>query len=179
MNCCNMDELKELLILLPADPMSHGPKGAERSVIENAESRLGISFPQQLRDWLGVCNGALLGPGGLYGVGCEIDEIDIIVLFQQNDFWKQNYLLPIAGDGCGNDYAILTCVDSSPVVFIEHSAVNRERPQYVVGSDVFHFLRNLFRRELGISRWPFNRTEVLLSDPKIQSFKGIPLPWDA
>ena len=69
--------------------------------------------------------------------------------------WRDRGWLPVAGDGCGNQY-----------VLVSHGIA------YVVASDLWTFLRFLLLRETGDGRWPFDRRAVIAADPELA---GLPI----
>ncbi|MCR9296032.1 MAG: hypothetical protein NXI32_25225 [bacterium] len=74
--------------------------------------------------------------------------------------------------GQGNDYG-----NGEPVLFVD---VNDDSSQtaFLAASNTWSFLRFLLRKELGETRWPYSESEVIRDDPEIESFVGVPLPWD-
>lgn len=96
---------------------------------------------------------------------------------------KNNGWLPLGTDGCGN-YYILALVSEReslrPVYFIDaYQHGGFSRLTYAVASELWLFLRFLFRSELGHRGWPFDSRSVLLSDPLLAEVRGAPLPWEA
>lgn len=67
----------------------------------------GAAAGGQLRQFLGVCNGVRIGPGGFYGVRPDDLDRDLLdLLGQWDEWWEAPGRLPVAGDGCGNYYVI-------------------------------------------------------------------------
>jgi hypothetical protein len=96
--------------------------------------------------------------------------------------WKDKGWIPVAGDGCGNYYVLATRgsgVETAkrPIYFVDTS-MDREKPAYVVASDLWHFLRFILRDELGRDYWPFKKYRVLEEDPDLEEAPGAPKPWD-
>ena len=55
---------------------------------------------------------------------------------------------------------------------------SRDEPAFIVASNLWQFLAFLFRKDLGKSRWPFDKEEVVRSDPQILKTEFV-LPWNA
>jgi hypothetical protein len=68
---------------------------------------LGVTYPPQLADLLALCNGARIGPGGLFGQRPEEPGIDAPSYLELFPEWTAKGWIPIAGDGCGNYYVLL------------------------------------------------------------------------
>jgi hypothetical protein len=90
--------------------------------------------------------------------------------------WHDRRFVPVAGDGCGNYYVSDASLGLtvSPIFFVD-TFVNPLQPAYVVASNLWLFLRFLFMKDLGKSRWPFSREEVLANDPAILHVSTAPL----
>jgi cell wall assembly regulator SMI1 len=157
-------------------------EGATDNAISAFEARTKTRLPPDVAVWLRVCNGSRAGPGGLFGIDQSDPEIlDIEGLWALIPNWRKRRWLPIAGDGCGNYYIVPLDEDfgdEHPVIFVDMIS-NPDAPEYIVASDIEHFLNFLFERELGDSSWPFAREAVLARDPAIRKFSGVALPWDA
>src|SRR5205809_580390 len=113
---CNM--LIELRRLRD-EPLSPVPIGLE---FEREEQIIGITFPSDLRDWLLICNGSTIGPGGVFGVGRCPKSLRIAERFLSEFGWGQHGWIPIADDGCGDTYVIdasITVTRGNPVYFID------------------------------------------------------------
>lgn len=82
-------------------------RGASGIELAALRTRLGRDLPAQLAELLTICNGARIGPGGLFGHRPDDPYVDLpsyIDLFPQ---WAERGWLPVAGDGCGNYYVLL------------------------------------------------------------------------
>jgi cell wall assembly regulator SMI1 len=166
-----------LLRFLEGPPDEQIPAGISDSEISLCEARLGILFPEKLREWLGYSNGPCVGPGGMMGVKTVRDNLDIEVILDLHPTWKEKGWLPVAGDGCGNYYVlVISNPKESPVAFVDTMEAESELA-YVVASDFWRFLFFLFRGDLRESRWPFDKVEFERMDPEIFHL-GLPLPWD-
>lgn len=72
--------LGDLLALARRAPMPLDyelPGGASEQELGRFEARTGIAITPQLRAWLATVNGALIGPGGLFGVRGATDPLSI------------------------------------------------------------------------------------------------------
>lgn len=171
-------EVIGLLSCLPVAPGYRLPTGATPESIEAAERRIGIPFPTELRNWLQHCNGPCVGPGGLLGINTPKPAFDLEFCLAGHQGWKERGFLPVAGDGCGNYYVMIRQLGGPPmrpIVFID-TIQNPLNPAYVVASDLWHFLRFLFLRELRQTKWPFAREEVCDADPRILNVTVAPPP---
>jgi hypothetical protein len=97
--------------------------------------------------------------------------------------FKANSWLPLGTDGCGDYYVLALASEPDPlrpVYFIDpYQDGGYSRPTYAVASELWLFLRFLFRDELGDRSWPFESRSVLVSDPLLAQVRGAPLPWEA
>ena len=177
----NAPRILELLHQVPRPPEDSIPGGISTRECDECEVRTGLRLPPDVREWLALANGPCVGPGGLYGILPARESLgfeEVINLFPS---WRRNRWLPVAGDGCGDHYVIPTQQEYGvgyPVVFVDvHSS--EDVPAYIVASDIGHFLNALLEEELGKRGWPFNEQYVCRTDPDIQRFTGVPLPWRA
>lgn len=63
------------------------------------------------------------------------------------------------------------------VAFVD--AAEPEAVDYVVASNLWHFLHSLLTRELGKTGWPFDARTVLKTDPGMSRIPSHLLPWMA
>ena len=177
------------------------PNGCLEEDIVAFERRSGILVPNDVRDWLKLCNGPCVGPGAMFGVRSVEDRSKPWMHFENSrpEYYERKWL-PIACDGCGNDYCLPTQQEYGagyPVFFIDHES--DLEPTYIVASDIGHFLIFLLEHELESTEffaelrasgrqwapdlhpnhWPFCRDYVLERDPAIVNFPYLPLPWEA
>ena len=80
--------------------------GATADELAALEQRLGRSLPTQLREFLRVCNGARIGPGGLFGHRPNDPSCDLPSFLALWREWAVSGWLPVAGAGCGNYYVM-------------------------------------------------------------------------
>ena len=188
---------EEALKLLPdvcaLNPSGVDIQGIKSEALARFSTTYGLSIPKELKGWLFVCNGALVDPGGLYGIGHHrrLEKTARPVSLAIEDFydwhpsWLERKWIGIAGDGCGDYYALATAEtikpqNTHPVYFVDQADL--EEPDYAVASSIWHFLRFLFEAELsrqsgGKVDWPFNREFVLQIDPALGLVQGASLPW--
>ncbi len=175
----------EIFALLPRLKLPPGeslPPGVSEEVLRGLEFRLGVQLPAAYRDWLMLCNGPLVGPGGMFGVNPTDADYDLETAYARNPHWKSNGWLPIADDGFGNAYFLVMpgrYKGGEPVIFVESICYESTVPVYIAASGLWRFLRFFFRKELGLSAWPFDEQAVVLEDPEILNYPEIPLPWTA
>jgi cell wall assembly regulator SMI1 len=169
----------DLLSTLQLPPGEKLPGGVDRATIAEAEARLGLAFPDTLRNWLALTNGPCVGPGGVFGVKTEKEFLDLEHVSGWFPGWRVRGWIPIAGDGSGNYYILVQINDDWPVCFVDTTR-NPDAISFVVASDLAQFLSALFAKEAGSNGWPFDRALVMARDPRIERFRGIlPLPWEA
>lgn len=81
--------------------------GASEEQLTALRTRLGRDLPTRLADLLAVCNGAHIGPGGLFGQRPEEPYLDLPSYLELFPGWTAHGWIPVAGDGCGNYYVLL------------------------------------------------------------------------
>lgn len=173
-----LDDVVSWLAKLELPPGERVPLGTVESDLDQAEERIGFKLPNSFRSWLTNTNGPCVGPGGIVGIGISRGLQDLESIYELYPNWRANRWVPVAGDGCGNYYVLISGeYDLVPVVFVD-VIENADKPAFVVASNLYQFLVFLFRRDLGESRWPFDKNEVIGTDPKILEL-GIALPWDS
>jgi cell wall assembly regulator SMI1 len=175
------EEVLELLAKVPSPPNEEASPGATERDIAGCEARIGLNVPTKLRAWLLACNGPCVGPGGVFGIRPRRQDLDIEQILTLHPIWHEKGWIPIAGDGCGNYYVVASKGEfgkGEPVIFID-TMDDDAVPAYIVASEVWRFLRFLLKKELGESKWPYNRDEVAVADPDILSFEDVTLPWNA
>ena len=170
----------DLLERVPRPPGMRAVTGASIGQLEALGDLLGYSVPESVRAWLGLCNGAVAGPGGLYGSEVEWDFLNIGFVLNLYPDWRGRKWLPIAGDGNGNHYVVDVSRTHLIVdgVFFVDVCDDPMGLAYIVASDLSRFLNFLLNRELGIRQWPFDRDYVLGRDPIVGSVSPLSLlPW--
>lgn len=81
-------------------------RGASPEDLVALEGRLALPIPDQLREFLAVCNGARIGPGGFFGQRPDDPTFDLPAVVALWPNWAAKGWLPVAGDGCGNYYVL-------------------------------------------------------------------------
>ena len=174
-----------LIELVPREPGTSLPQGATEVELAAFERTTGMCLPIELIEWLKICNGPIVGPGGIYGVAPADKFVRIEAHFELYPEWKDRGWFPIAGDGCGDLYLLDSSSGSEerhPIVFIDQCEMLK--PDYLIASDLWHFLYFLLQRELDYeltkkSHWPFDKARVLEIDPDIEQYAGqYPIPWE-
>jgi hypothetical protein len=111
-----MGTLRTLVAGAVRPPGMGPPGGASPEQLAALAGWLGQRLPAALAAWLSVCNGAVIGPGGVFGQRPDFRSHDIVSVLEAYPAWQQQGWIPVAGDGCGN-YYILTA--SGTVAFID------------------------------------------------------------
>jgi hypothetical protein len=161
--------------------------GALEEVVKDAEKRLRIDYPPQLRAWLLGHDGMDTTFGYLYGASVD-GGIELVAALLDGEFpnFRAKQWLPIGGDGCGNHYVVPYDSDDTPVLYVATTACHDEAA-YVVASDFDHFLTFLLEHEIRFRRgemgaftpeWPFDEAFVRQRDPEISRFGTVLLPWE-
>jgi hypothetical protein len=174
-------EIDELLALARRCPAPPGEvfAGATEQEIAGAETMAGRSFPSGLRGWLGVVNGAMIGPGGIFGVRDANEFLSIDRYFKMFPEWRDSGWIPVASDGVGNYWV---SVPEGPDGSRDWIAFVDVRPDPVsvdryFSSSFLIFLRFLLEAELGEKRWPTDREYTLERDPALSYAPKGQEPW--
>lgn len=89
------------------DPGELEFRGATPDELRQLEERLGRPLPPPLADWLRICRGAAIGPGGFFGHRPDRPYLDVPSCLQLFPEWVERDWIPVAGDGCGNYFVLL------------------------------------------------------------------------
>lgn len=173
------EDIQRLASQVPSPPGEPLPPGASDDEIDAFSKRTGVQVPTDLREWWKFTNGPCIGPGGMYGIRPQREHLDLEGVYQHHPEWQRLNWIPVAGDGCGNEYVLTVTPESGPlrpVYFFEHEQSDPRRFEYVVASGLWQFLRFLLREEMGGRGWPFDRDFVLKADPDLTACST--LPWD-
>jgi hypothetical protein len=87
-------------------PEDDAPEGASSAELAALADRLGRPLPSALRTWLSICNGAAIGPGGVFGQCPGRRFLDMAEVRDRYLRWRELGWIPVAGDGCGNYYVL-------------------------------------------------------------------------
>jgi hypothetical protein len=175
------DEVLDLIHRVPRAPEYQIPSGATEQNINHLSGSFGLYLPEELRQFLKLCNAPCIGPGGIFGVPPAPRHLLIESYYEIHPEWILQKWIPLAGDGVGNCYVLDTAYplpDTAPVYFIDHE-ISFTEPDYIVASNLWIFLRFLLQAEMGVTGWPFNREFVLRADPHLQGYAGhVPFAWE-
>jgi cell wall assembly regulator SMI1 len=171
------EQVSGLLPQLPRAPEQPSPGGASEAELADLARRTQTSLPDDLTAWLQVCKGEAVGPGGVFGTRPDEDHLDIAAHLALHPQWRSNGWLPVAGDGSGNCYVLLTTDPLAGFVAFVDTADDPTRLAYLVATNLWQFLLFLFKYELGQSGWPFNPQAVLAEDPNLAQAPTDLLPW--
>jgi cell wall assembly regulator SMI1 len=145
-------------------PSTSFPGGADDAEIADLQQAVRVPLPADLMEWLRVCKGDLIGPGGLYGVRHNPNVTDIASALDRFPNWRERGWLPIAGDGNGDHYVLITDGELTGCVgFIDQA--DNDAIRYIVATNLWTFLWFLLRNDNGDHRWPFHRNHVARHDP--------------
>jgi hypothetical protein len=170
-------EVRDMLANVPRAPEQPPVGGASEDDIADLVSRLGRSLPDDLLAWLRICRGEAIGPGGVFGARPDGPALDIQARLALYPSWDDHGWLPVAGDGCGNVYVLIERGRAAGAVGFIDVLADPIAIGYLVASDLWHFLRFLFARELGERGWPFQADAVLSIDPHLSRVPASLLPW--
>jgi cell wall assembly regulator SMI1 len=171
-------EVGQLLPRLERDPAQPLPSGASDQELDELTARVDTPLPDELTAWLRICKGAAIGPGGVFGARPDSDFLDLAVYLDEYPTWRADGWFPIAGDGTGNYYVLLTKGPQAGFIGFIEAVVDPDRLDYLVASNLWSFLRFLFRRDLGARGWPFDRATVLADDPHLADAPAKLQPWN-
>ena len=169
-----------LLARLPYPVEEHPLEQATDEALHAFTERTGLELPEDVRTWLKIANGLYVGNQGLLGIPTKHSTFDMEETLELHPTWTDKGWLPVGDDGFGNYYVIPLKGDYGPgfpVVFFDHET-DMDSAQYIVASDLEHFIRFLIECELRITGWPFGKEEMLERDPAILNFTGVALPWE-
>ena len=141
--------MQGLLTQVPRPPDAPAAGGADDAEIADLARRLGQPLPPALVAWLRLCRGDVIGPGGIFGARPDQPFIDMKHRRSYHREFFDRGWLPVAGDGCGNDYVLITHGPlAGKVAFIE-TITDPDRIDYLVASDLWHFPRSFVTADRG------------------------------
>ena len=176
LNETNLDSCHDEALILIRQA-GFNPIPALPSDIQQLQSVIGYKLPSSISKWLASCNGCASGPGGLFGIRPDDTRLDILSKYRLYPTWRNKGWIPVAGDGCGNYYVATPDPPLDAPMFFVDTAIDCEKLDYVVASDVRAFAFFLLDRESGHEGWPFGREWVLRIDSGILAASLAPLPW--
>lgn len=174
----SLQDVLELLRRAPAPPGYEMPVGASEALVDELQERTGHRPPAQLKQWLLEVNGAMVGPGGLFGLRPANDPLSITKYLSIFPNWSKQGWLPIASDGLGNYWVTAVGPDGRDgwVAFIDVHEDPDSLHSYVASS-VFSFLNFILKAELGELGWPGDRDYVVALDPTMERVADHLRPW--
>jgi cell wall assembly regulator SMI1 len=177
----NDPAITDLINLARRAPSPPGQEltGASETEIQSLENEIGRTLSPGFRRWLRVVNGAMLGPGGIFGIRNSRDVLSIIKYLNLCPEWKSVGWVPIAGDGLGNYWVVVPQgPDGGPdwVAFVDMHEDPATVDRYFASS-VPRFIEFLLKSELGETRWPADREYDLEQDPPLSTAPEEKAPW--
>jgi hypothetical protein len=170
------EEVARLARVADRPPGTRFPGGADDAEIDDLRRAIAMPLPSELLDWLRVCKGDLIGPGGLYGVRRSGTVADIASVLEPFHGWRDRGWLPVAGDGNGDYYVLIATGElAGCVAFVDQS--NFDALEYVVASNLWTFLRFLLLGDARARGWPFDREHVLAFDDAMADVPADLQPW--
>lgn len=171
-------ELVDLARRAPSPP-GHELTGASEAEIKSLESEADRTLSPSFERWLKAVNGAMLGPGGLFGIRNAKDFLSIRQYWDIFPEWKSMGWIPVAGNGLGDYWvAVPRGPDGDPdwVAFINTHEDPLEVERFFASS-VTRFVKFLLESELGERRWPADREYDLEHDPSLAATPEEKAPW--
>jgi cell wall assembly regulator SMI1 len=158
-------------------PGTSFPGGADDDEVADLQQAVGLPLPPDLVEWLRVCKGDRIGPGGFYGVRYSPNVTDIASVLDWFPHWRERGWLPVGGDGNGDHYVLITNGDLTGCVgFVDQADI--DAIDYIVATNLWTFLWFLLRDDSGEDRrWPFDRNHVTAHDPAMATIPADKQPW--
>ncbi|MEV4134206.1 SMI1/KNR4 family protein [Dactylosporangium sp. NPDC049742] len=139
-------DVLRLLAGVQRAPEQPFPGGADEQELADLERRLGGPLPAVLVDWLRVCKGEAICAGGVYGARPDRASLDIAERLALYPRWREFGWLPVAGDGCGNVYVLLTRGELAGQVAFVDTMADADGIEAVEADSLWTFLRSLLIR---------------------------------
>jgi hypothetical protein len=173
-----IEELIELTCRVPMPPGYELPHGATEDELTEFESRTGLSLVAEHKDFLRRINGAMIGPGGVFGVRNASDVLSIEEYLKIFPEWRERGWVPIASDGVGNYWVVTDGPDGSAgwVAFVDVH-LDAHSVGYYAASSFNRFLNFLIRSELGEYEWPPRQEYAMQWDPRLVELPSSVRPW--
>jgi hypothetical protein len=98
----------ELARQVERDPLSPPQRGATDEELRDLARRLQGPLSAPLITWLRLLNGDTISEGGVFGARPDVPFLDIAHRLKgYRQEWGEAGWLPVASDGCGNNYVLL------------------------------------------------------------------------
>ena len=136
------------------------------------EREFRLTLPEQLVAWLKLSNGIVLSGGYLYPLDSGPSADSIAQSIREHPEILGSGMLPVAGDGCGNHYAMLLTHPRQPIVYVQLE--EPDKPAFVVASSVWALVQFFL---LDDKRWWTDKNWVLQIDPAVAEFAPLGLRW--
>lgn len=97
-----MDDFVEVIRRLnrvPRPKSEGAPVGISAERVRTIAVRMNMQVPVELVQWLSVCNGYCMGPGGLFGMETTRDFFDIETYITIFPSWKAHGWIPSLATG--------------------------------------------------------------------------------
>lgn len=120
--------------------------GADDQELDDLQRRLGRPLPAVLVDWLRVCKGEAICAGGVYGARPDRAFLDIAECMALYPRWRDLGWLPVAGDGCGNVFVLLTRGDLAGHIAFVDTMSDPDSIESITAESLWTFLRSLLIR---------------------------------
>jgi hypothetical protein len=140
---------RDVLRLLPAArraPEQPFPGGVDDQELADLERRLGASLPEALIDWLRVCKGEGICAGGVFGARADDQFLDMATYWAMFPQWRELGWLPVAGDGCGNYFVLVTRGEFAEQVAFIDTISGPDSVEGIADPSLWTFLRSLLMR---------------------------------
>ncbi|MEH1166791.1 SMI1/KNR4 family protein [Micromonospora sp. CPCC 205539] len=139
-------DVQRLLLEVERAPEQPMPGGASDHELADLERRLGMPLPTVLAQWLRLCKGEAICAGGVFGARDGHDHLDIAAHRALHPRWRELGWLPVAGDGCGNYYVLISSGELAGKVAFVDTISDPNRVETVAGDNLWTFLRSLLLR---------------------------------
>ncbi|MFG0285954.1 MAG: SMI1/KNR4 family protein [Phycisphaerales bacterium JB039] len=136
------------------------------------EREFRLTLPEQLVAWLKLSNGILLSGGYLYPLDGDSSADSIAQSIREHPEILGSGMLPVAGDGCGNHYAMLLKDPRQPIVYVQLE--EPDTPAFVVASSIWALVQFFL---LNDTRWWTDKEWALQVDPAVAEFAPLGLRW--
>jgi len=154
--------------------------GADSGQLRNFVNTQLSPVPDDLIQWLKLCNSLTCRSGDLFGAATPCREMDIDHQQKYCETWNASGWIPIANDECGNFHAIVTRGEFGngfPIVFFDTS-LSQCHPDHLEASDLQHFLVEYLTGAIRLDGFPFGDPSIAERDPELVRFHGLPFIWD-